>query len=65
MLCPSLRRERFEKLGNRTVSTGQFVITGFRELDTSRLGAIHVTEQIDGELVPTGQVRLRAVVAIC
>jgi len=38
-------------------ATGRFIVTGFQELGPGRLGALHVTEECDGELVSAGQVR--------
>jgi bifunctional non-homologous end joining protein LigD len=38
-------------------AVGPFVITGFRELGTGRLEALDVAENLDGGLVPVGEVR--------
>ena len=38
-------------------ATDRFVVTGFRELGSGRLEALHVAERRDGTLVAAGQVR--------
>jgi ATP-dependent DNA ligase len=38
-------------------ATGQFIVSGFEELGPGRLEALHVAEELDGEVVGAGQVR--------
>jgi len=50
-------RESRDWLKTKCHQTGEFVITGFEELGPGRLEAVYVAEEIDGRLVPAGQVR--------